>query len=95
LDPLDRYRLSGPVLRSLMRKHKVTVRHLARTLGTALKCVRSARAAGLSGPYTCLDYCEAITGRKVTLPAYHRTDCPWVVWDAVQSLLTAEPLPRI
>lgn len=43
------YRLSGAMVRHLMRKHGVTIRALARKFNLTIKRVREVRAGGVRG----------------------------------------------
>ena len=54
--------LSGAMVRRLMRQHRVTIAHLARTHNLTMKRVREVRAAGVSG-FLAKEWCWLITGK--------------------------------
>lgn len=59
---LDRaFAITGRDLCALMRRHKVTIRELAKRLGLPMKRVRLRRETGVAGT-TAIDWHEAITG---------------------------------
>ena len=61
--------ISGSELRSLMRKHKMTIKSLAVTMGISQTVIRRRlNGAGVSGA-SVLDWTEAITG---SLPGRYR-----------------------
>lgn len=55
------FRYTGRELRSLMRRHHVTISGLAVRLGISQSRIRRRLAAGVCG-YVALDWHEAITG---------------------------------
>ncbi len=54
--------LAGDSIMDLMRKHKVTIRDLAKRMNITLKRVREVRTTGVTGKCICQDWREAITG---------------------------------
>lgn len=53
--------LSPQSFRRLMRRHKVTIRGLAKRMNVTMKAIRKARNEGLRGP-AVLDYQEGVLG---------------------------------
>jgi hypothetical protein len=54
--------LSGPVLCSLMRRHRCPIRLLAQRMAISMRRIRQVRQAGLPCPHAARDWVEAITG---------------------------------
>jgi hypothetical protein len=54
--------LSGPVLCTLMRRHRCPIRTLAQRLGIPLRRVRQVRQDGLTCPHATRDWLEGILG---------------------------------
>lgn len=54
--------LTGPMLVSLMRKHRVKIRDLKAKYGLTLKRIREVRETGLSG-FAAEEWCYLITGQ--------------------------------
>ena len=54
--------MTGTELATLMRRHKVTIRELARRIKITQKHVRYRREAGLIDPELARDWIQAITG---------------------------------
>lgn len=55
-------RLSGSEIRGLMRKHRITIRELARRTGITMKRIRQVRERGIDQAAAVRDWCEAIAG---------------------------------
>ena len=61
--PLDiKSSLSGPYIRSMMRKHRRTIKALAEQMDISQERVRQVRNNGVSGNAYVTDWLEAITG---------------------------------
>lgn len=56
--------MTGKELCSLMRKHKVTIKELAKRTQITMKRIREVRAEGLKDEDAIRDWKEAITGEK-------------------------------
>lgn len=56
------YRLSGAMVRRLMRKHGVTIRSLANKFGMTMKRVREVRANGVRG-FLASEWHYMVTGQ--------------------------------
>ena len=54
--------ITGRQIVSLMRKHRVTIRELARRMQITLKRIRQVREKGLDDPGFARDWIEHITG---------------------------------
>jgi hypothetical protein len=54
--------MTGTELASLMRRHKVTIRELARRIQVTQTDVRYRRETGLNHPELARDWIQAITG---------------------------------
>ena len=54
--------MTGTELATLMRRHKVTIRELARRIQITQKRVRYRRETGLPDPELARDWIQAITG---------------------------------
>ena len=54
--------MTGKELTSLMRRHKVTIRELARRIQIPQKRIRYRRETGLPDPGLARDWIQAITG---------------------------------
>ena len=55
-------RLPGLIIQKLMRRHKMTIRTLAKRMNITMKRVREVRDKGVEGNCMCLDWVEGITG---------------------------------
>lgn len=54
--------LTGQKLKSMMRKHHVTIRELKSRTGITMKRIREVLDSELVGVETCRDWIQAITG---------------------------------
>lgn len=57
--------ISGPMIRRLMRRHRMTIRALAKRMNITMKRVRHVREHGVEGHCMCLDWYEAISGTGI------------------------------
>lgn len=55
--------MTGTTLIRLMRVNSVTIRELAKRLGTTQKRVRTIRETGIQNPNVVRDWLQAITGK--------------------------------
>lgn len=58
---IPNYRLSGAIVRRLMRKHKVTIRSLAQSFNITMKRIREVRDSGVLG-FAASEWHYMITG---------------------------------
>lgn len=66
------YRLSGPMVRRLMRRHGVTIRSLAQQYNITMKRVREVRNEGVRG-FAANEWHFIITGAWLDMPSAQAT----------------------
>lgn len=75
-EPGSNPRLPGRYIMKLMRRHRITIKSLAKRMNITQKRVRQVRKEGVCGSCMCLDWFEGITGTGLFPDTTESQPCP-------------------